>query len=104
LKEKKIHNIDSLEKEILRLQLKAKESERKLEKQFEKLKSNFGSMVLRSFRKKKEETERSASFVDSVLGNEKVNSAVTSLGEKVAAKLSGSLERLVDRLFGKSKS
>jgi hypothetical protein len=104
LKEKKIHNIDGLEKEILRLQLKAKESERKLERQFEKLKNNFGSMLFRSFRKKKEEKEGSGSFVDSVLGNEKLNSVVSDLREKAAARLSGPLERFVDRLFGKSKS
>jgi hypothetical protein len=104
LKGKNINNIDSLEKEILRLQLKANDSERKLERQFEKLMSNFGSMVFRSFRRRKEERKGSGSFADSILGNEKVNSVVTDLGEKVAAKLSGSLERLVDRLFGKSKS
>lgn len=98
----RIHNMDTLEKEILRLRLQQKDTEQQLERQWGKLRHNFGSMVFNSFRKKKEEEEDGRpGFIESFLKNEKVEWAIHNISDKIGTKLSGIISNLFDKFFKK---
>lgn len=98
----RIHNMDTLEKEILRLKLQQKDTELGLDRQWGKLRHNFGAMILNSFRRKKnEEEEGRQGFFESILKNEKVESTLHNISDKISGKLSGVISNLFERFFNK---
>ena len=102
MSKQKIHNLDSLEKEILRLKLHQKETERRLEKQWVKLRHNFGSMFFQSFKRKKEsDTNQKQGFFDSIFNNEKVDETLHNISDKIKTGVSGVVNGLFERFFRK---
>lgn len=103
-KKSRIHNLDSLEKEIYRLQLEAKELEEKLQKGGEHLQANYASMFMNSFfRKKKRNAEERHRFFDFLFKNEHFTSVLSRIGEKVSDHSADRLINLIDRLFSRKK-
>lgn len=102
MKHTTIHNLDTLEKEILRLRLKAKTTEDELEKNMDYLQENYADMFVHSFTKKKREhSDEKHTLFESLLKNEHLNTAFNKISEQVADKASAHIENLVDKLFNK---
>ena len=102
MSQRKINNIDSLEKEIMRLQLLQKDRTHKLDKQWGKMRHHFGAMVLNSFRRKKEEPDEDKSgFFENFLRDDKVESIFHTISEKISGKLSDVVNQLFDKFIKK---
>ncbi len=98
----RIKNMDGLEKEILRLRLKQKDTEQQMERQWGKLKNHFGAMIINSFKRRKtEEEEPRSGFFESILHNEKVEEILHKVSDKISGKLSAALSSLLDKFFKK---
>ncbi|HEY6504802.1 MAG TPA: hypothetical protein VIZ28_12555 [Chitinophagaceae bacterium] len=101
---RKIHNLDTLEKEIYRLQLEAKNTEEKLDRNFDHLRDNYSSMFMNSFfssRRNKEEGR--SSFFDSFFKNENFTAAINKVTDHIANRAAEGIENLVDKIFQKKK-
>lgn len=96
-----IYNMDSLEKEILRLQLQQKDTEHKLDKQWGKMRNHFGAMILNSFRRKKEESADRPGFLEGLLHNEKVEETLHNISEKISGKIADVITQLFEKFFRK---
>jgi len=70
---KNIHNLDSLEREIYRLKLDAKNTETRLNNNTEFFQKHFLSVLINSFAPKKQTRARSAFSFKSILESEKFN-------------------------------
>lgn len=82
-----IHNIDTLEREIYRLQLHSKNMEQRIDENFSYLQKNFSSMAMGSiFSKKSGKSEIKDQILGSIFSNEK---------------LQGALGRVIDHLIDK---
>jgi len=93
-----IHNLDTLEKEIYRLKLKAKNIEEKWDDNFEKLQHNYPSMFMNSFfQKKKEEKTNGNGFFK----NDALNAVVNKVTDRVADRAAEGIENLVNKIFHK---
>ncbi|MBL0234698.1 MAG: hypothetical protein IPQ08_13720 [Chitinophagaceae bacterium] len=101
MKSSSIHNLDTLEKEILRLKLRQKDAEHKLDKQWGKARSHFGSMLWNSFRRKKDETKESPGFFESLVQNDIVEDTIHRFSEKISGKLADVVSHLFERFFKK---
>jgi hypothetical protein len=101
-KTKSIHNLDTLEKEIYRLQLEAMKMEQKFDRNFEHLQENYFSMFTNSFfhRRKKREEEGN-SFFGSFFRNENFRAAVARVTDRLADKAAESIESLLEKIFHK---
>ena len=103
-KAKNIHNLDTLEREIYRLRLEAKNIEEKLDRNLDHLQANYYSMTMNSiFGKSKQSDEGKSSFFDAFLKSESFNAAINKMTESVANKAAAGVEALVDKLFNKNK-
>ena len=97
-----IHNLDTLEKEIYRLKLKAKNIEEKWDDNFEKLQHNYPSMFMNSFfQKKKEEKTNGNGFFTSFFKNDALNAVANKVTDRMADKAAEGIENLVDKIFNK---
>jgi len=85
--------MDSLEKEILRLKLEQKDREQKLERQWGKLRHNFGSMLFQSFKKKKPEEEKEKDGL--------FDETIHTISDKISGKVSDVVSTLFNRFFKK---
>ena len=101
MKNTQIHTMESLEREILRLQLQQKDSEHKLEKQWDKMRHHFGAMLINSFRKRKEESEGHPGLFERLMSNERVESTLHMFTEKISAKVSDLVGQLLEKFFKK---
>lgn len=99
----KIHNIDSLEKEILRLQLRQKDTEHQLDRQWGKMRQHFGSIIWNSFRRRKDEEEKEerSGFFEGFLRNDKVDETLHNISDKISGKLSDVVNQLFEKFFKK---
>lgn len=95
----RIHNLDTLEKEIYRQQLISKESVKKLENDFNYLRSNFFRMARNSSKKE----ESNSSFFDHVFSNDHVQKVVTGITDRITNHAADAINHLIDRLFKKHK-
>ena len=103
-----IQTLYDLEKEIFKLQLRAKDIELRLDDSFDHLHDNFYKMgwnsVFRFRRRKRREEEESSfstGFLQGLLGTESIQLLLEKLIPQLSAKLSAGLERLMERWFGK---
>lgn len=104
MKPASIHNLDTLEKEILRLRLKAKTLEQEIGKNMDYLQDNYADMLLHSFTKtKKGQAYEKYTVLDSLLKNERLNATLNTLTQHIADKASEHIENLVDKLFKKNE-
>jgi F0F1-type ATP synthase delta subunit len=103
-KSKNIHSLDSLEREIYRLRLEAKNIEKKIDHNLEHLQESFSSMAMNSFFRKKKTTEAEKdSFFGSFLKNEKLNAAFNKITDHIADRAAEVIDQLIDKFFHKKK-
>lgn len=103
-KTRNIKNLDTLEKEIYRLKLEAKQIEEKLDQNLDYLQENFSSMTMNSFFHKKKHTENGKTgFFDSAFKNDTFNTAIGKITDRIAVKAADGFESLVDKIFEKKK-
>lgn len=100
---KKSHNLDSLDKEIRRLQKKARALETQIDDNFTYFQHHSGSMFVRSLLPRKLEGEAVTGnrVVDTFLQNERLQRILIRLADRLAEKLGDGLNWLVDRMFRK---
>jgi hypothetical protein len=103
-KAKNIHNFDTLEREIYRLKLEAKNIEEKLDRNLDHLQENYFSMTMNSvFGKSRQHDETRGGFFDSFFKNESFNAAINRMTGIIADKAAAGIEILIDKLFHKNK-
>jgi len=97
----KIKNTDTLEKEIYRLRLEAKDRKDKLEKNLDWLQKHYASMMMNSFfnRSSSAKEKVKEKIFSSIWENEKIQTGVDKLAGYFAEKASDGLESLLDKLF-----
>ena len=97
----KIKNLDTLEKEIYRLQLEARNYKDKLERNFEYLQKHYTSMAINSFFKKNSSTEEKVKekILNTLWENEKVRTGIDKIVDYVTEKASDGVETLLDKMF-----
>lgn len=100
-KSPRIHSLDTLEKEIYRNELLAREQARKLEEDFELLKNDFFTLTRNSLKRKKEDKE--GSFTERLFKNDHVRETVDGITNRITDQAAEAINRLVDRLFQKHK-
>lgn len=95
-----IHNMDSLEREIYRLELQAKDIERKLDHNLDRLQQNYVSMTMNSFFKdeKRDEDKRNG-FWKSLLANQAFTAAMHSIAGNIANRAAGELNEWMNKTF-----
>ena len=99
-KAKNISNLDSLQREIYRLKLEAKNMELKLDQQAEYLRHNFSTLIANSFcSTDKTETRDNGRF--HTFKNEKINSFFSKVSDRIADRAIDGLEKFFDRVFHK---
>lgn len=105
-KPNQIKNLDSLEKEIYRLKLEARNNSKKLSSQMDHLQQHYASMTANSFFCKGDEKKSSGkanekeSFFHSLFENETFQDGVDSLLDRFAGRAAAGL----DKLFSKWKA
>lgn len=94
-----IYNIDTLDKEVYRLKLKALRMEQQLEKKGRYLRSNALVLLLSAFFPKRKSGESSFLSIGSLLmRNEKVQEGLAKATDAAADKLSEAVEKLLQYL------
>lgn len=97
----KIRNLDSLEKEIWRLKLEAKNTADKIENNFEYLQHNYGSMTMNSIFSRsssKGESVKEKIFT-SFWENEKVQAGINKIVDHLADKTAEGIESLLNKIM-----
>jgi hypothetical protein len=97
----RIHSLDTLEKEIYRNELLAKEQAAKLEKDLDLLKNDFFDLARNSMKSKKE--EKGSSFTERLFRNEHVRETVDGITSRITDHAAEAINGLIDRLFHKHK-
>jgi hypothetical protein len=101
---KNIHNLNSLKREIYRLQGEAKNIEEKLDRNFERLEENFPSMVMNSFfHKKRNKEDEKDSYFSSFLKNERINAVVNKITGHITDGAEKKIDELMNKIFNKKK-
>jgi hypothetical protein len=99
-----IHNLDSLEREIYRLKLEAKNIEEKLDQNLEHLHGNFSSIAMNSFFHEKKNKEEEKDYIfGSFLKNEKLNAFVNKITDHITERAEEGIDKLIDKIFHKKK-
>src|ERR1043166_6890454 len=99
----KIKNIDTLEKEIYRLQLEARNYKDKLEENLEYLQKHYASMAMNSFFKKNSSAKEKVKekILNSIWENEKVRTGIDKIVDYVTEKATDGVENLLDKIFNR---
>lgn len=99
-----IHNLDTLEREIYRLRLEAKNKEDKLNDNFEHLQKHFPHLLINSFScRKKYQNNREEDISGSIFKNEKLNLFINKIADKISERASDGIDHLFDKIFNKKK-
>jgi len=96
-------SMDTLDQEIRRLRVKAKQLEEKIDDNFNYFQQHSGSMFVRSLLPRKIDGEELTGLrlVDSVLENERLQGILLKLADLIAEKLGDGLNWLTTRVFKK---
>jgi hypothetical protein len=96
-------SMDTLDKEIRRLRVKAKQLEEQIDENFNYFQQHSGSMFVRSLLPRKIEGEdlTGLPLVDTVLQNERLQNILLKLADLIAEKLGDGLNWLTTRVFKK---
>ena len=100
---KPIHNLDTLEKEIYRQQLKLKDSAKQLRDDLDYCRENFFTLARNTVKKERSKEDKSSSFFDHLFRNEHVRAAVTGITDRITDHTAEAVNHLIDRLFQKHK-
>ncbi len=99
-----IHNLDTLQREIYRLKLEARNMEEKLNQNMDYLQKNCGSMTLNSFFHKSRQNENSKrSVYDSFIKSDICKTVVSKIKDRVAGRAADSIDSMIDKLFNSKK-
>ncbi|HET9055550.1 MAG TPA: hypothetical protein VFN30_01755 [Chitinophagaceae bacterium] len=103
MKASKIHNLDTLEKEIYRLKLHGKKMEGKIDDDFDYLRENFGKMARNSFFHKREGLKETITngITGSFVKSERLQQAIDKIVNHLVDKATDGIDSLLDRLFQK---
>lgn len=96
----RIDSIESLDKEILRLQAKAKGLEQQLDTSLDYLQDNYSSMIMNSVFSPVAAGIKGGvwgAIFSFFLGNEKLMEALSKMADHLLKKLTGTIEKLADR-------
>ena len=100
MKKETIHNLDTLEKEIYRLELEIRNKEEKLKSNMDRLQNNYGSMFRNSFFSKKEKKDHSWSgFFHLLFGEDPLKTVLSSATERISENTAQKINALIDKLF-----
>lgn len=104
MRKNRIHNIDTLEKEIYRLKLKQKDQESDIRRGISDLRRQgllrvFGSAI---FGKKKQAEEKENAF-SSFTSNEKLNRFLGRLTNDLTDRFADQVDKIINGFFGKKK-
>jgi hypothetical protein len=96
-------SMDTLDKEIRRLRVKAKQLEEQIDENFNYFQQHSGSMFVMSLLPRKIEGEdlTGLPLVDTVLQNERLQNILLKLADLIAEKLGDGLNWLTTRVFKK---
>jgi hypothetical protein len=96
-------SLDSLDGEIKRLRIKAKQLEEKIDENFNYFQQHSGSLFVRSLLPRKLEGEELTGYrlLDRVMENERLQKVLLKLADILAEKLGDGLNWLVTRVFKK---
>ena len=98
-------SLGALDKEIKRLQVKAKTLEDRLDDQFEHIQAHFPGMLLNSILPVKRETEGpAAQLVRLFTGNAALQKSLGRLADFLAEKATDGLDSLLGKLFKKKEA
>jgi hypothetical protein len=99
-----IHNLDTLGREIYRLQLDAQKTEEQLDRNLDSLRENFPSLFMNSFRagKKNKANGRCGPF-ESTLKNEALNAAINKISGHIADRAVEGIDSLIRKAFHRKK-
>lgn len=101
---KRIHSLDSLEKEIYRQKLRAKSLEKKLNDNFDYLQENYGSLVKNSILKSGNSGESIVGFIiRTFVGHEKLQEVLLRVANPLADKAAHWIDQLIARMGKKNK-
>jgi len=97
------HNLDTLEKEIYRLRLKAKNLAEEISHNFEYLQDHYTSMTMNTvFNRPAYHKEKlKERIIDFIWENEKIHDGIDRIINHLAAKTSEGLESLLNKIFHK---
>jgi hypothetical protein len=103
MKASKIHNLDTLDKEIYRLKFYGKELESRMDDNLGYLKDNYGRMAKNSIFSKKEGVKET--LVDGIAGsfikNERLQQAIDKIVDHLVDKATEGIDVLIDKIFQK---
>lgn len=100
----KIKNLDTLEKEIYRLRLEAKNYESKLEDNLDHLQKNYASMAINSVFSRPAAKESGKERIkekifSSIWDNEKIRNGISKIIGHLADRASEGIENLIDKIL-----
>jgi hypothetical protein len=97
----KIKNIDTLEKEIYRLRLEARDYKDKLEENLEHLQKHYASMTMNSFFNRNSSTKERVKdkIFSSIWENEKIRHGIDKIVGYLAEKATDGIESLIDKIL-----
>lgn len=104
MKSSRIHNLDSLEKEIYRLKLHSRKLEDKMDENFTHLKENYGRMARNSVFGKKDGSMKDAlgaGISGAFFRNERLQQAIDKIVGHLVEKATEGIDALIDKLFKK---
>ncbi|MES1219312.1 MAG: hypothetical protein ABUT20_27655 [Bacteroidota bacterium] len=101
-KNKNIKNLDTLEKEIYRLRLEARQIEDKLDKNLDHFQEHYFSMTMNSiFHRSTGKEKIKEKLFSSFLDNEKISGGIDKIISYVVDKASDGIESILDRVLHK---
>ncbi|MBK5270704.1 MAG: hypothetical protein JJE22_06790 [Bacteroidia bacterium] len=101
-KNRNIRNLDTLEKEIYRLQLEAKQIEERLDSNLDHFQHNYAYMAMNSlFHRSSGKEKVKEKIFSSILENEKISKGIDKIFGYLADKTAEGIENLFDRIFHK---
>lgn len=101
---KNINNLESLDREIIRLRSRTKELEKELDEKLDYLQDNYSSMMMKSFLPAIIQRGGIAGgILQFVFQNERLQDSVLKLAERLFNKVSDGVEFIVDKIDGKKK-
>ncbi len=100
----KIKNLDTLEKEIYRLRLEAKNTEEKLENNLDYLQRNYASMTMNSIFSRSSSKESGKERIkeklfNSIWENERIHEGINKIIGHLADRASEGIENLIDKIL-----
>jgi len=99
-----IHNLDSLEREIYRLNSEAKNIEEKLDKNLDYLQDNCWTMTMNSlFSKNESRKNGDTGFWKNFFKHEGFNTTINTIAGNIADRASEGLHGWMNNFFGKKK-